>query len=216
MISMNEEKAVKKVLSDLSEKYPDSEIIIVDSSNDQTPNIIKQFKNVKMIRQYPPIGYGPAMHLALKSASKELIITLDCDDTYPIEHVDEFKEINSKLQYDIIDGSRLKNKPKNMKIINYIANYAFALLASILFLKRMTDLHSGMRMYKRDLINELKWNFKGPALPVELLLKPLKKNKKIYFHFINYNERKGESTLDPLPSAWWTLKRIINCRLYAE
>ena len=39
---------------------------------------------MKLIRQFPPIGYGPAMTLALRSASNPIIVTLDCDNTYQI------------------------------------------------------------------------------------------------------------------------------------
>jgi len=46
---------------------------------------------------------------------------------------------------------------------------AFALLASLLFFRRVTDLHSGMRAYRKSVIDELKYQANGAALPVELL-----------------------------------------------
>ena len=41
-------------------------------------------------RQFPPKGYGPAMDCALRSASGDVVITLDCDDTYPTEDIPRF------------------------------------------------------------------------------------------------------------------------------
>ena len=40
----------------------------------------------------PPIGYSPAMDLALKSCERDIIITMDCDDTYPTDQIDLFSK----------------------------------------------------------------------------------------------------------------------------
>ena len=212
MISMDEEGAIKKVLSDIGKYVPGAEIILVDSSSDSTPKIAKKFSNVKLIRQFPPIGYGPAMTLALRSASKDIIITLDCDNTYPIKKIPEMvAEIRNG--YDLVDGSRLFSRPKNMPFINYLANIFFGRLASILFFVNLKDLHSGMRAYSASMLSSLIWNEKGAALPVELLLKPIKNGSKFKIIYIDYLIRIGDSKMDPLPSAFWTLRRILNVRV---
>lgn len=210
MITKNEEAAVGKVIRDIQAAVPGAEILLVDSSADKTAQIAEEL-GARVIRQFPPKGYGPAMELALKSAAGDVVVTLDCDDTYPVERIRELAEYITSGEYDLVDASRLKNKPAAMPWINYLANYGFALLASFLMRRRLTDLHSGMRAYHRDLIHECAWQAKGPALPVQLLLLPLAKQKRIKLIFIEYRNRLGESTLDPLPSAWWTLKRIIQC-----
>ena len=48
--------------------------------------------------------------------------------------------------------------------------------------------------------------------PVELLLRPLKMGKKLKVVYIDYRERVGTSTMRPLQSAWWTLRRIVSVR----
>lgn len=212
MISMNEEKAISAVLKNLSHDVPGAEIVIVDSSADRTPIIAKQCKAVKLIRQFPPIGYGPAMTLALRSASNPIIVTLDCDNTYPTSKIPEFVSL-IRQGYQIVDGSRLKSKPKNMPYLNYFANIFFARLASILFLTNLKDLHSGMRAYSKKMLDQMNWLSKPPALPVEILLKCIKNKQKFKILFIDYFIRIGESKMDPLPSAYWTFKRIINVRL---
>ncbi|MBN1595724.1 glycosyltransferase/SAM-binding domain-containing protein, partial [candidate division FCPU426 bacterium] len=114
--------------------------------------------------------------------------------------------------YDMVDGSRLRTKPAAMPWINYFANAGFALLASLLFGKWLTDLHSGMRAYRKTLIGGMKYQHQGAALPVELLLRPLQQGKKLKVVFIDYHERIGVSTMRPWESAWWTLKRILKIR----
>ena len=135
MISMNEEEAIRYVLTNIIDNVPNSEIILVDSSTDQTPNIAANFKNVRIIRQFPPIGYGPAMTLALRSASRDYIVTLDCDNTYPCNAILPMVELLDSNKLDLVDGSRLRVKPKNMPLLNYIGNVCFGFIASLFFLR---------------------------------------------------------------------------------
>lgn len=209
MITMNEEGSVAKVIGDIRSACPEAEILLVDSSKDATPQIAESM-GARVIRQFPPKGYGPAMDLALRSANGEVVVTLDCDDTYPAEEIPRFVDAVLKEGYDLVDGSRLRHKSPAMPWMNYLANHAFALVASILFLRRVTDLHSGMRAYRKSLIDSLQYNKQGAALPVELLLRPLKQKYRVKLLFIDYRLRIGESTLNPLHSAWWTFKRIMS------
>ena len=215
MISMNEEKAVAKVVEEIRRQAPEAEILLVDSSKDRTPEIARSL-GVNVIRQFPPQGYGPAMERALREASGEVVVTMDCDDTYPASRIMEMADYVLSQGYDLVDASRLQKKPAAMPWINYLANWGFAWLASILFLRRITDLHSGMRAYRKKMIDETAFDAKGSALPVELLLKPLAQGRRLKTIFIDYDERVGDSTLDPLMSAWMTLKRILRCRFNAS
>ena len=211
MITRNEEKAIGKVIGDIRRTVPEAEILVVDSSSDRTAEIAEEL-GARVIKQFPPRGYGPAMDTALRSATGKVVVTLDCDDTYPADRIPEMAQLVLERGYDIVDGSRLRSKPEAMPWINYVANYGFALVASLLFGNRLTDLHSGMRAYRRTLIDELQYEAKGAALPVELLLRPLKMGKKLKVIYIDYRERVGQSTMRPLESAWWTAKRIVNVR----
>lgn len=211
MITKNEEKAVGKVVNEIKALLPDAEILIVDSSNDKTAKIAAE-AGAKVIKQYPPQGYGVAMDLALRSAKGDVVVTLDCDDTYPVDQILVLANMILKDGFDIVDASRLKKKPKAMPLVNYIANWGFALFASILFGKRLTDLHSGMRAYRKTMIDSLVFETKNAALPVELLLKPLRRNYRFNAIYIDYKERIGVSKMEPLKGAWWTLKRILNVR----
>ncbi len=211
MITRNEEKAIAKVIRDIKQVVPAAEVLVVDSSSDRTAEIAEEL-GARVIKQFPPKGYGPAMDLALRSGRGRVVVTLDCDDTYPAEDIPRLAGLVLEDGYDVVDGSRLKAKPKAMPWINYLANWGFALLASVLFFRRVTDLHSGMRAYRKSLIDELKYQPRGAALPVELLLRPLKMGKKLKVVYIDYRERVGASTMRPLQSAWWTLRRILGVR----
>ena len=211
MITRNEEKAVAKVIKDIQTAVPGAEILIVDSSADRTAEIAQSL-GARVIRQFPPRGYGPAMDTALRSGQGDVTVTLDCDDTYPVEFIAPMARMVLDEGYDLVDASRLGGKPAAMPWINYLANWGFGVIASVLFVQRITDLHSGMRAYRKSLIDALKYESNGAALPVELLLRPIRQRYKVKSINIPYRPRIGESTMVPLQSAWWTVKRILRSR----
>jgi glycosyltransferase involved in cell wall biosynthesis len=211
MITRNEAKAIAKVIGDIRRVVPEAEILVVDSSTDQTADLATGM-GARVIRQLPPRGYGPAMDTALRSAAGRVVVTLDCDDTYPADEIPALARMVLEDGYDIVDASRLRGKPAAMPWLNYLANYGFALAASLLFWRRVTDLHSGMRAYRKELIDELSYQVNGAALPVELLLRPIKMGKRLKVVFIDYRERIGQTTMRPLQSAWWTVRRILSVR----
>jgi glycosyltransferase involved in cell wall biosynthesis len=215
MITMNEEGAVALVIGEIRKVVPGAEILIVDSSKDQTAEIAQSL-GARVIKQFPPRGYGRAMELALRSSAGKVVVTLDCDNTYPADIIPELADKVLNGGIDIIDASRLERKPQAMPWINYLANVGFALMASVLFVRHLTDLHSGMRAYRKSMIDELKFDASGPALPVDLLLIPIKLGYKVDNRFIPYRDRIGVSTMNPLPSAWWTLKRILSTRFISR
>jgi glycosyltransferase involved in cell wall biosynthesis len=211
MISMNEEKAVAAVIKDIRAVATDAEILLVDSSTDKTAEIAQE-NGAKVIKQYPPKGYGRAMVLALTSASGDVVITLDCDGTYPCEDIPKlFNLINEG--YDIVNTTRVEKRPKAMPYENFLANRLFAFCTWLRHGIKTTDVHSGMRAYTKELIHSIDWNAPGLALPVELFIRSIKHGYKYTEVPIKYFERIGNTTLTRFDSTIWTFKRIF-CKKY--
>jgi len=210
MISMNEEKAVGAVISDIRSALAgqDHEIVIVDSSRDATPDIAERL-GARVIRQYPPQGYGRAMARVLKESRGEVVVTMDCDGTYPAGQIAPIADMVLKGECDLVNASRLQRRPSAMPWANYFANWLFAMTGRLLVGVKSTDLHSGMRAYSRELIERVEVDPNGPALPVDLLLKPALMGFRIHEVFIPYGERIGETTLHRWTSTVWTFRRIF-------
>jgi glycosyltransferase involved in cell wall biosynthesis len=210
MITLNEQEAVAKVIEDIQAAMPgeDLEILVVDSSTDQTP-AIAEARGARVVRQFPPQGYGRAMQRALTEARGQVVVTLDCDDTYPADRIPDISEMVLSGQWDLVNASRLETRPPSMPFANYVANWLFALAGWAILGVRSTDLHSGMRAYRRTMLDELQFDARGPALPVELLLKPALSGFRVSEIFIPYRDRIGNTTLHRWSSTVWTFKRII-------
>ena len=210
MITMNEEKAVAKVIHDIRRVAPDAEVLLVDSSKDRTAEIAQEL-GARVIRQFPPQGYGPAMDRAVREAHGDIVITLDCDDTYPVEVIPKLVEMIDQ-GYDLVNTTRTWKRPAAMPFANFLANRLFALGARVLHGLRTTDVHSGMRAYRKSMIDQVKWVPKGPALPVDMYVIPHRMGFRLAEIPIDYRERIGETTLHRWSSTLWTFRRLWNAR----
>jgi glycosyltransferase involved in cell wall biosynthesis len=210
MITMNEEGAVAKVIRDIRAVVADAEILLVDSSKDRTAEIAQEL-GCRVIRQFPPQGYGPAMDRAVREAAGEIVVTLDCDDTYPVEVIPRLVELID-AGHDLVNTTRVAKRPKAMPFANFIANRVFALAARILHGLKTTDVHSGMRAYRKSMIDAVKWDPRGPALPVDMYVIPFRRGYRVAEIPIDYRERIGTTTLHRFSSTLWTFRRLWRAR----
>lgn len=210
MITLNEERAVTKVVQDIRRVVPDAEILLVDSSTDRTAEVA-QGLGCRVLKQFPPRGYGPAMDRAVRDASGDVVITLDCDDTYPVEDIPKLRRMVEE-GWDLVNTTRLARRPKAMPFANYLANRIFALTARVLHGLKTTDVHSGMRAYRKSMIDSVSWDPNGPALPVDMLIVPFRLGYRVTEIPINYRERIGVTTLRRFNSTLWTFKRLWRAR----
>ncbi|HSP33287.1 MAG TPA: glycosyltransferase family 2 protein [Thermoanaerobaculia bacterium] len=210
MITMNEEKAIAKVIADIRRVVPDAEILVVDSSRDRTAEIATEL-GCRVIKQFPPQGYGPAMDRAVREGSGDVTVTLDCDDTYPVDVIPELVR-RVKGGADLVNTTRVRRRPQAMPFANFIANRVFALGARVLHGLQTTDVHSGMRAYRKSMVERVAWNPRGPALPVDMIVIPYRMGFRVEEIPIDYRERVGATTLNRWQSTVWTFKRLWNAR----
>lgn len=210
MITMNEEGAVEKVVNDIRRVAPDAEIFIVDSSRDRTAEIAQEL-GCRVFKQFPPKGYGPAMDRAVRDASGDVVITLDCDDTYPVEAIPTLMSL-VEGGFDLVNTTRTSRRPKAMPLANYFANRVFAFTAWLLHGIKTTDVHSGMRAYRKSMLEQVAWDPNGPALPVDMMIVPYRMGFRVTEVPIKYRERIGATTLHRFDSTMWTFKRLWRAR----
>ena len=195
MGTYNEEAAIGRVLDDIEEVTDGAaSVVCVDGSSDRTPEIARE-RGATVIQQEPQ-GYGVAVHRALQAAERPVVVTTDCDDTYPMERLPDFlEEINDGA--DVVSGDRLYFGAEAMPAFNRFGNEVFALLASALLGERLHDATTGMRAYRREVIEKIEWT-ENTGLSAELLMRPLARGYDVREVPIEYDERAGETKLDPL------------------
>ncbi|NHN40217.1 glycosyltransferase family 2 protein [Halorubellus sp. JP-L1] len=199
MGTYNEEAAIGTVLDDV-ERVSDgrAEVVCVDGSSDRTPEIARE-RGATVIEQEPQ-GYGVAVREAVLTPDRPVVVTTDCDDTYPMDALPRFLEkVNEG--YDVVSGDRLYHGADAMPAFNRLGNHAFAAIASALMGTRVHDTTTGMRAYRRDVLQEITWTT-NTALSAELLIRPTMRGRRVVEIPIEYGERAGETKLDPIQGGW--------------
>ncbi|WP_254538078.1 dolichyl-phosphate hexose transferase [Halomarina litorea] len=206
MGTYNEEAAIGQVLADV-DRVTDgrAEVVCVDGSSDRTPDIARE--HGACVVEQEPQGYGVAVRTALLAADRPVVVTTDCDDTYPMEALPRFLDYINE-GYDVVSGDRLYHGAETMPRFNRLGNHAFALLASALLGKRVHDTTTGMRAYRRELIEQIEWT-ENTGLSAELLLRPRARGYRVREEPIEYAERLGETKLDPLTGGWEIARSIV-------
>jgi hypothetical protein len=95
-----------------------------------------------------------------------------------------------------------------MPDLNRWGNRAFALLASALMGELVHDTTTGMRAYRREVIEDVRWT-ENTGLSAELLIRPLMRGYDVREVPIEYDERAGETKLDPLEGGAAIAKSIV-------
>jgi len=206
MGTYNEEDAIVTVLEDIEDVTDGrAEVVCVDGSSDRTPEIAREH-GATVIEQEPR-GYGVAVRAAVLAPERPVVVTTDCDDTYPMERLPDFlEEINDGA--DVVSGDRLYYGADEMPGLNKLGNELFALLASVAMGERVHDTTTGMRAYRRDLLHKIRWT-ENTGLSAELLMRPLMRGYDVRERPIEYDERKGETKLDPFEGGAAIAKSIL-------
>ncbi|MFC7068526.1 dolichyl-phosphate hexose transferase [Halobaculum lipolyticum] len=208
MGAYNEAEAIGPVLDDIDTATDGrAEVVVVDSSDDGTAEIARE-RGARVVPQ-PPSGYGAAVRRALYEASNPVRITTDCDGTYPMERIPDFLALIDE-GYDVVSGDRLYHGAETMPAMNRLGNKLFAATASVLGGHTLHDVTTGMRAYHEDVIESIRWT-ENTGLSAELLIRPAMRGYRIRQEPIAYDERLGETKLDPFSGGAEIGKSILKC-----
>ncbi len=210
MGTYDEAAAIGTVLSDIDDVTDGrAAVVCVDGSSDETPEIAREH-GARVIEQEPQ-GYGVAVREAVLAPDRPVVITTDCDDTYPMEALPAFLAgINDGA--DVVSGDRLSHGADAMPAFNRFGNHAFAAAASLLLRKRVHDTTTGMRAYRREVVEAIEWT-ENTGLSAELLIRPLMRGYDVRERPIRYAERLGETKLDPIEGGAAIAKSIVKVSL---
>jgi glycosyltransferase involved in cell wall biosynthesis len=183
-------------------------LVVDDGSRDRTAEIAEAIDGVRLIRHTKNKGYGGALKTGFSKAEGELIGFLDADGTYPPECFPELcrAALNGS---DLVIGSRMAGAESKMPLTRRVGNFFFANLLTLVGRYHVSDSASGMRVFKREILEQVY------PLPDGLNLTPVMSTRAIHEGIsmkeipIPYSERLGRSKLSVVRDGRIFLQSIV-------
>ena len=193
----NELTTISKIIDKVLEvKKFDYEIIVIDDySTDGTRDILKNLAKNKiqhLILNEKNYGKGYSIRQGLKKATHDIILIQDADLEYdPSDYEKLIKPIiNDKA--DVVYGSRfIGSEEKRVLYFWHSLGNAFLTLISNIFTNlNLTDMECCYKVFKSEVIKELKLQENRFGFEPEITAKLSKKNLRIYEVGVRYYGRK--------------------------
>lgn len=196
---------VQSVLNKLGCEY---EIIIADAgSRDNTYDIVKKNKASIFIQEKK--GFGAAPKEAFVKCQGDFIITMDADlshDPYIIKQLYQHRHNAEMVIASRYIRGGYANLPFIRKILSRLLNTVFCFILDF----PLKDISSGFRLYKREMLEDLKIESNGFEIQEEIVVRAYMQGyfiTEIPFHYLL--RRSGQSKLKPIKCALAYLKSLF-------
>ncbi len=200
----NEASVIHDVIDQVKQVFIESglqfEIIVVDDGSDDNTAIKAQGPHVKVIRHILNVGSGGATATGLSYAQQNkftLAATLDADGQHDPQDVLEGIKLIIKEGGDLLIGSRLINN-EGMSRVKLLGNRGLSFITYMLFGIKVTDSQSGLRIFSKRALDNLRWKTSGYEYCSEMLWRAKQQGMNIREYpiktiYTDYSKAKGQS-----------------------
>lgn len=173
------ERVTRKALDILANIAADYEVLIID---DGTPcrageiadRLAEENLKVRVIHHPRNLGYGAAIRTGLANVRYEWVCFTDGDDEYDI--YDLYKLIRLKNYYDLIITFRYVKAYSGFRIF---ISWVYNVVLRMLFKTRYRDISTGLRLMRRELVDELDLQSTSPFIGAEIAIKTMLKGFRV-------------------------------------
>jgi dolichol-phosphate mannosyltransferase len=169
----NEERYLRKVLSEIR-LHTDADILAIDDgSTDATAQILRSMADIAVLRHRRNMGYGQSLIDAFNFSSRygySWVITMDCDEQHEPAALPEFIAAAAADDADIISGSRyLRSQsrqdepPMDRRLINHLITDVINRNLNL----NLTDSFCGFKAHRVSAMADLNLTETGYAFPLE-------------------------------------------------
>ena len=208
---LNEEQGIEQILRTMPE-FVDEVIVVDNASTDRTSEVAAAL-GARVIHEGVR-GYGRSYKRGFAGATGDIIITLDGDHSYPVDALSYLIEAFLHLNVDFLNASRFPVRDSNaMSFKHKFGNLILSAAMSILFFRWVRDSQSGMWVFRRSILKEMKLESDGMAFSEEIKVEALR-HPRIRFGEISilYSSRLGETKLNPWRDGFHNLGFLLKKR----
>jgi glycosyltransferase involved in cell wall biosynthesis len=203
-------ECIQQAKAGFKEMDLEGEIIVVDSSSDNTPKIAKSYGATVIVPD--KLGYGNAYLSGFKHAHGKYIVLMDGDLTYNPREINKLISCLQNEDVDMVMGTRLRGEIKSgamPALHRYIGNPFLTWVLNRLFAAGISDAHCGMRAITREALDRMNLKARGMEFASEMVIEAAAKNMKIAEVPITYYPRKGKSKLSSFSDGWRHLRFMM-------
>ena len=203
-------ECIRRARAVFEEMGIEGEVIVADSSGDETPEIARSL-GAEVVRP-EKLGYGNAYLAGFSRARGRYIVIMDGDLTYDPLEIPEFIRVLESGRADLVIGTRLKGEIKEgamPALHRYLGNPLLTGILNLLFGAGISDAHSGMRAITREALDRLHLRAGGMEFASEMLIEASRKGLSIEEIPITYHRRRGTSKLRSFTDGWRHLRFMI-------
>jgi glycosyltransferase involved in cell wall biosynthesis len=165
--ALNEELGIEKTIRTVPRAEIDkigyhTQVIVVDNASDDATAELAAKAGAEVVPE-PNRGYGTALKKGFAAADGDVIVTADADATYPLEDIPRLVQILDSENLDFITTDRFALLQKDaMSKRNKFGNAVLSLTMRLLFRLRIQDSQSGMWVFRREILKNLKLSSNTP------------------------------------------------------
>jgi glycosyltransferase involved in cell wall biosynthesis len=182
----NEAATIIQVLERVAALELDKQIIVVDDgSTDGTGDLAEQWgagrDDVVVVRQENR-GKGAAVRAAIPRADGEIAVIQDADMEYDPADVPALIEPIERGSADVVFGSRLSGgRPQRAYLFwHLVGNRFLSLLTNVLFNTTISDMETGYKAFRIDVLRSLDLRQDDFAIEPEITGKICKRKLRVY------------------------------------
>ncbi|HEV8102719.1 MAG TPA: glycosyltransferase family 2 protein [Gaiellaceae bacterium] len=186
----NEERSIAEVLARVELLAIDCQVIVVDDGSSDSTATIAQHAGATVLRQ-PHRGKGAAIRAAIPHIDAEIVVIQDADMEYDPAEVPALIEPIERGLADVVYGSRLSGgKPQRAYLFwHMLGNRFLSLLTGVLFNTTLSDMETGYKAFRSDVLRSLDLRQDGFGIEPEITGKICRQHLRIYEVPISYYGR---------------------------
>jgi glycosyltransferase involved in cell wall biosynthesis len=187
----NEAATIGEVLDRVAALGLDAQVVVIDDgSTDGTGDIAEGHDGVRVIRQ-PNRGKGAAIRAGIPHIQGEIVVIQDADMEYDPAEVPSLIDPIVSGRADVVYGSRLAGgRPQRAYLFwHLMGNRFLSLVTGILYNTTLSDMETGYKAFKSDVLRSLELRENDFAIEPEITAKICKLNLRIYELPISYYGR---------------------------